>query len=84
MEEVAPFVDGALKEQVRGSVHIGIDDASGYKQKLKHFLCKTDRELKVTKIHKKLVCLYDCMVNPLFASQGCRNRLRLKHSSHQT
>ena len=32
VEEVAPFVDGTLKEQVRGSVHVGIDDASSYTQ----------------------------------------------------
>ena len=32
MKEVPPFVDGALKEQVWGSVHVGTRDASGYTQ----------------------------------------------------
>ena len=32
MEEVPPFVDGALEEQVWGSVHVGTRDASGYTQ----------------------------------------------------
>ena len=98
MEEVPPFVDGALKEQVWGSVHVGTRDASGYTQIETFFVQKililrtvlskriesTNRELKVMKIHKKMVCLCDCMVNQLFASQGFRNLLRLKHSSYQT